>query len=91
MWCTILRYLGVTVNCDSMALTSVSDKSYRRASMKRLIQTRRVNINHHGNRGGRASARHIYFAVIKLIKCIHKSRMVNTKNTVGDLANIMKS
>ena len=51
--------LGVTVVCDSVALTSVSDKSYRRASTKRLIQMRLVSINHHGNRGGCASAQHI--------------------------------
>ena len=56
---TILVF-GVTIKRDSMALTLVSDKSYRRASMKRLVQTRRVNINYHGNRGSRASAQHIY-------------------------------
>ena len=50
--------LGVTIICDSVALTSVSDKSYRRASTKRLVQMRQVSINHHGNRGGHVSARH---------------------------------
>ena len=28
--------------------------------MKRLVWIRRVSINHHGNKGGHASARHIF-------------------------------
>ena len=54
---TILVF-GVTVKRDSVAWTSVSDKSYRRASTKRLVQMRQVSINHHGNRGDHASAQH---------------------------------
>ena len=72
---TILVF-GVTIKRDSVALTSVSDKSYRRASTKRLVQTRRVSINHHGNRGGRASARHTYF--IDPLGCKYITSTCNT-------------
>ena len=38
--------------------------------MKRLVQTSRVGINHHGNRGGRASARHIFLRIWKFFSFI---------------------
>ena len=55
--------------------------------MKRLIQTRQVSINHHGNRGSHASARHMYKYFN--VTCFTSNPQSLVKNTLARFVNCL--
>ena len=68
-------HFGDGAECDSSAPSSVSNK-LRGASTERLHQTRWASTNHHGNRGGHASAWHSPPGHWKRLRFIIKSKNI---------------